>query len=40
MMMKPLQAYAKQEFIFYGILLEMEKFFIYGKKIILDFCWF
>jgi hypothetical protein len=40
MMMKPLQTYAKQEFLFYGVLLAMERFFVYGEKIVLDFCWF
>ncbi len=37
MMMKPLQTYAKQEFLFYGVLLAMERFFVYGKKIVLRF---
>ncbi len=37
MMMKPLQTYAKQKFLFYGVLLEMERFFVYGKKIVLRF---
>jgi hypothetical protein len=37
MMMKPLQMYAKQEFLFNGVLLAMERFFVYGKKIILRF---
>jgi hypothetical protein len=37
MMMKPLQTYAKQEFLFYGVLLAMERIFVYGKKIVLKF---
>jgi hypothetical protein len=32
MMMKPLQTYAKQEFLFYGVLLAMERFFVYGEN--------
>ncbi len=35
--MKPLQTYANQEFLFYGVLLAMEKIFVYGKKIVLKF---
>jgi len=35
--MKPVQTYAKQEFIFYGVLLAMERLFIYGEKIVLKF---
>jgi hypothetical protein len=35
--MKTLQTYAKQEFLFYGVLLAMERFFIYGEKIVLRF---
>jgi hypothetical protein len=37
MMMKPLQTYAKQEFLFYGVFLTMERFFVYGEKIVLRF---
>jgi hypothetical protein len=37
MMMKPLQTYAKQEFLFYGVLLTMERFFVYEEKIVLRF---
>jgi cytochrome c oxidase subunit IV len=37
MMMKPLQTYAKQEFLFYGVLLAMERLFVYGEKIVLRF---
>jgi hypothetical protein len=37
MMMKPLQTYANQEFLFYGVLLAMERIFVYGKKIVLKF---
>jgi len=37
MMMKPSQTYAKQEFFFYGVLLAMERLFVYGKKIVLRF---
>jgi len=35
--MKPSQTYAKQEFFFYGVLLAMERLFVYGKKIVLRF---
>jgi hypothetical protein len=27
-----LQTYAKQEFFFYGVLLAMERFFVYGEN--------
>jgi hypothetical protein len=37
MMMKPFQTYAKQKFLFYGVLLAMERFFVYGEKIVLRF---
>jgi hypothetical protein len=32
MMMKPLQTYAKKEFLFDGVLLAMERFFVYGEN--------
>jgi len=35
--MKPLQTYAKQEFLFHGVLLAMERLFVYGEKIVLRF---
>jgi hypothetical protein len=37
MMMKPLQTYVKQEFLFYGVILAMERFFVHGEKIVLSF---
>jgi hypothetical protein len=37
MMMIPFQTYAKQEFLFYGVFLAMERFFVYGEKIVLRF---
>jgi hypothetical protein len=37
MMMKPLQTYAKQEFLLYGVFLVMERFFGYGKRIVMRF---
>ncbi len=36
-MMKPLQNYAKQGFFFNGVILAMERFFVYGEKIVLRF---
>jgi hypothetical protein len=35
--MKPLQTYVKQEFLFYGVILAMERFFVHGEKIVLSF---
>jgi len=37
MMMKPLQTYVKQELFFYGVLLAIERLFVYGEKIVLRF---
>jgi hypothetical protein len=37
MMMIPLQTYAKQKFLFHGVFVAMERFFVYGEKIVLKF---